>query len=1563
MPVLRKLKFIHRKSVISLIFTGVVLVILPIIVFGLFKPSESAAVWFDDTFAYRKKITFTHNAALANRRVTVTIDTATLITAGKMQSDCDDSRFTSQNGELLLYQLTGTCNNGSTTYDVIFPTINNGTNVGYFYYGNASVPSQSSDVGSFTSLSPSGGSASIGSEEKTLGPALYLSFDDRENGQTVKDNSPNGYNATLGASTSSGADDPLRRSPEVCFSGPCLEFDGSSDSLNLSTLSSTAQTYTISMWVKTGSSATTFKYLFDTESGRLIFAWNADSSGQIGFNDGSWHFFGAAPNDNKWHQLTLVLDSGSTLATLYIDGKPFGSTSSYSPKNIGSSVRIGAGYDGSGGWYSGSMDEFKLYTYARSANQIQSEYLRGSSPKGLAASMGNSESNFLSQDLTAYWPMDEGGTNSCRDGSSDSCNFTADHGDLAWAGNTASITGKFGNAIDLDGSGDNATTGDTPWHKPASITTAVWAKLDTTNSDDQVIMSKFSGSSGWYLAFDTASMRVRWLIGNGSTTDTFSSNNSITTGTWYHIVATFDVKTGASAIYINGEQNGTSTGGALSTGVTADTEIGSFGGLQRAFDGKIDEVRIYQRSFSPTDVRALYNWAPGPVGYWNFNEKTGQNAYDTSGSNNPLTLGANTSVASDDPAWSTGKFGGAVTLNGSNQFLAATSPTLSLTSRSATAWIKPGTLPAFSWVHFQADNSGTFLYWGVGITSDGKLRYQFLSSGITASIFESTNSVITTNQWQHIATTHTYGSSTDVHLYVNGVEVPGSWTSTSSGYNDPNLNTYQFDIGYDHKSVASYFNGTVDEAKVYNYPRTGGQIVEDMNAGHPVGGSLASQALYLPLDEQQGQTMNNNGFVGSSLNATLGTNSSASSDDPTWKTQENCKINGCLSFDGSNDYALAPHDQSLQLTTSGTISVWAYPTTQKTTAFVGKFSSNQFTTLEYGLFYGADGNNDGKARLYIWSSNSNNEVASTSALPLNTWTHIAATWDGTTMKMYINGKLNASATQTITPYAGTNHITIGADSNAGTNPALWRYFEGKLDEIKIYNTPLTQDQVQTDMNANANINFGVGTNEAAQLTDGAGNPPIGEWKFDEATGQTPLDTSGTGHSTVLGDSASVSSDDPTWTRGKIGGALSYDGIDDHTTISDHSSLTPTSSGFTVSAWVKYNAFESSGSQTRSTIISKTPYNGSGSWEWSLVAANYAASSNPVFSFITTDTLGNTLSLAQDTSVVTTGTWYYVTGTIDSNGATRIYVNGVLKGTGSNAAFPSDTGTTLTVGAEYGSSNRWDTNGIIDHLKIYNYDRTQSQVAYDYNRGAPVGHWQFDECSGTTAYDASGNGNNGTITIGASGTYTSAGNCQSSSSSHAWYGGVAGKLNSSLAFDGTDDYVDLGNSSTLNPTGEMSITAWINLPVLPVSSGIETWVVGRDEAGGRAYAFGVERYEPQAGVAGLDLQINGNATIDSTLATRLNSANTWYHIAATGSPSAGWKIYLDGKEVGSAAWVAPNSVSTNTNIGRRTYSGNNGYFPGLIDDVRMYNYALSASQIRKVMNDNSGARFAPTSGQP
>ena len=89
----------------------------------------------------------------------------------------------------------------------------------------------------------------------------------------------------------------------------------------------------------------------------------------------------------------------------------------------------------------------------------------------------------------------------------------------------------------------------------------------------------------------------------------------------------------------------------------------------------------------------------------------------------------------------------------------------------------------------------------------------------------------------------------------------------------------------------------------------------------------------------------------------------------------------------------------------------------------------------------------------------NANIYGPAALATNTWSHIAATYDGAALRLYLNGTLVSSQARTGAISTSTNPLQIGGDSIYG------QFFQGAIDEVRIYNRALTQAEIQTDMNA------------------------------------------------------------------------------------------------------------------------------------------------------------------------------------------------------------------------------------------------------------------------------------------------------------------------------------------------------------------------------------------------------------------------------------------------------------------------------------------------------------------
>jgi hypothetical protein len=199
------------------------------------------------------------------------------------------------------------------------------------------------------------------------------------------------------------------------------------------------------------------------------------------------------------------------------------------------------------------------------------------------------------------------------------------------------------------------------------------------------------------------------------------------------------------------------------------------------------------------------------------------------------------------------------------------------------------------------------------------------------------------------------------------------------------------------------------------------------------------------------------------------------------------------------------------------------------------------------------------------------------------------------------------------------------------------------------------------------------------------------------------------------------------------------------------------------------------------------------------------------------------------------------------------------------------------------------------------------------------YWKFDDGSGTTAFDSSGNGNNGVL-VG----------------DPKW---VAGKFGGALEFNG-DDYVDCGNGPSLQIQDQITITFWFNVDAF--SNTWEAFLAKSDSAYRASRSAGTGN-ATHFGAGGTSVG-GGNSYFDGTI---IVTGGQWHHYAATYDGTAG-KIYIDGVlDVTSPGTGQISLTSSDLYIGEN--SGATGRFlHGIMDEVRIYSRALTDTEINEVM---------------
>src|SRR3989344_7565793 len=202
----------------------------------------------------------------------------------------------------------------------------------------------------------------------------------------------------------------------------------------------------------------------------------------------------------------------------------------------------------------------------------------------------------------------------------------------------------------------------------------------------------------------------------------------------------------------------------------------------------------------------------------------------------------------------------------------------------------------------------------------------------------------------------------------------------------------------------------------------------------------------------------------------------------------------------------------------------------------------------------------------------------------------------------------------------------------------------------------------------------------------------------------------------------------------------------------------------------------------------------------------------------------------------------------------------------------------------------------------------------------VAHWKFDEGSGTTAGDSAGT-NNGTLVNGP--TF------------------ATGKVGQALSFDGSNDYVQMSSGAGYSNTQAHTFAAWVKINGAFGSN--YGWILSADNQGILGGTSLVVRNNGQPAF----FYKAGENFVDSNTAL---TQSVWAHIATVYNGSGSVTFYLNGVADGTRSTGATTWGSTSLAFRMGVWSVGQHFFPGSIDDVRVYNRALSAQEISDIYND-------------
>ena len=521
-------------------------------------------------------------------------------------------------------------------------------------------------------------------------------------------------------------------------------------------------------------------------------------------------------------------------------------------------------------------------------------------------------------------------------------------------------------------------------------------------------------------------IRAQVYDGAGTSVEPTTANNVVNTNEWNHIVFTSDNSDNSFKIYINGVEKYSDTLSIdMNTSSTDNFIIGAGGGYSAdRLNGRIAQFRYYNAALNSAQVNTnynatkdLYQGVTSLVASYDANGYSSGNWLDTSGNDRHITITGATHTDDNNSDYFT--FDG-------NDYMQTPSSTEFNVGNT-------GTFEMWHWLDSTYDE--TLLYQGNSSYTVSTLGYHFrvnngkyqmltynngnfiLASG-SSSYFNAA-----TNAWHHLVITFgSAASGSAVKIYLDGVEVKSTTLSS-----DANTGNYPVSIGRRERSVAySYYNGRMGQIRFYKGPMTAAQVNTNYNATKALYQNPTLKANFDPANYTSGPWVD-------SVNSNSGTINNATFDE---------EVGNFFDFNraANNQNIVVSDSASLSPTSTLSIEVIVSP---------NDFSNHQriiWKNGSYGLYASAGG-------LYTFFINSTSTVVQTTLNETNKFKHIVCTYDGSHIKIYINGILKNSTSKTGAITDNASNFTIGGDGTGS------RYYNGQIGFVRLYEDALTAAQV------------------------------------------------------------------------------------------------------------------------------------------------------------------------------------------------------------------------------------------------------------------------------------------------------------------------------------------------------------------------------------------------------------------------------------------------------------------------------------------------------------------------
>jgi hypothetical protein len=638
-------------------------------------------------------------------------------------------------------------------------------------------------------------------------------------------------------------------------------FDGSNDSISVaynSALDLPDSGGSASVWIKpTGipvgqdSSQTIFKkrpHSNDTVVGGVALSVYQSGPGspnylraQVGY-DPSYNQLAASTTpliNNKWYHVVLTYTSSTIY--IYLNGNLEAQMARTRvitwPEALG--VLIGTGRTATTPVaFKGTMDEFRMYNRTLTVAEIQTLYKAGGGVAVSAVSTATASTTGINNGLAGYWTLDR---KNLTNATATDISGNRKDGTLSGLlnGTTKPSTGKIREALIFNGSTDyiDVGSGKFPYTSASSFSGGAWIKRSGGGTNLVMSNINYVSSGGWYFLTNPTGT-ISFGMANIGATNLISTDSlaSVTDNKWHHVGFSYDGSRTAGGIklYIDGKQASSTISSNTDPGTIFDSGflIGAFrvfGAISNVATGAMDDIRLYSRVVTATEMNTLYkqggstiaavtnNNTPkvginsGLVGYWTFDGKnmTNATATDSSGNGYNGTLTNMTATSSK----TIGKIGQGLNFDGTDDYI-MTGLSAHYPQTTISAWILPSSLGEgdLGRIIDKRENGGTET---TVLALNGNNRLLFIRSfNVTSALWLSEMDSIKLNAWNHVLITYDQTSTVNIPIfYINGIV---STTSVSvSPIGIPVTNSNRYIIG-NRGDTTRTFSGKIDDVRMYN---------------------------------------------------------------------------------------------------------------------------------------------------------------------------------------------------------------------------------------------------------------------------------------------------------------------------------------------------------------------------------------------------------------------------------------------------------------------------------------------------------------------------------------------------------------------------------------------------------------------------------------------------------------------------------------------------------------------------------------------------------------------------